>query len=417
VACPEGAEYEDEQKSVVRILMVLKEGMGWCSGALLNNTSTDGTPYILTAFHCQDGYTPEYDLWRFDFKYQSETCAMPAQEPGRNTYTGALFRAGRRESDFLLLELTDEILPGQDVWFSGWSYSAEVPKKGVLIHHPAGDIKKISFEDDEVVVQNASLKWNNGTITPRGFHFQAILDRGTMEPGSSGGPLFDQNGYIVGQLHGGNADCDTKFLTYHGRFMRSWPGGGSPESRLSDWLDPNGIDPVRFEGMGNPSQLPVVQVSGRVETVKGEPVSNVEVKIEGTVESTTLTSTDGMFHFYDLPAKGTYRITPQKSDFPQNGVTAQDVSIIRRHLLGITTIADPMALNAADTNMSGTVTAADVIPMIRLILGIAPEFPQRPSWMFYPESLELNELEQDKLDLNLKAIKTGDVNFSADPRL
>jgi hypothetical protein len=74
VNCPEGAALRDQRRSVVRVLMVLKEGMGWCSGSLMNNTAKDGRPFILTAFHCQDGYTPEYDLWRFDFNYESPTC-------------------------------------------------------------------------------------------------------------------------------------------------------------------------------------------------------------------------------------------------------------------------------------------------------------------------------------------------------
>ncbi|MCB9265399.1 MAG: hypothetical protein H6558_10270, partial [Lewinellaceae bacterium] len=69
--CPEGDPWEDQKRSACRIIMALEEGTGYCSGTLVNNTAEDGTPYVLSAFHCQDGYTPIYDLWRFDFSYQS----------------------------------------------------------------------------------------------------------------------------------------------------------------------------------------------------------------------------------------------------------------------------------------------------------------------------------------------------------
>lgn len=417
VACPEGDSYRDEEKSVVRILMVLKEGMGWCSGSLMNNTAMDGTPYILTAFHCQDGYTPEYDLWRFDFKYESASCDMPTTEPGKVSYSGALRRAGFRDSDFLLLELTDEIDQGLDVWFNGWNRGTSAPSRAALIHHPAGDIKKISIEEDGVIIQNSSLKWNNGTTTPKGFHFQVILDKGTMEPGSSGGPLFDQDGYVVGQLHGGMADCDTRFLTYHGRLYRSWTGGGTAESRLSDWLDPLGTSPVRFQGIENPNQPQLVSITGRVESSRGVPMANVELQLEGATVSSTLTGQDGSFAFYDMPANGDYSVVPAKDYFAQNGVTAQDISIIRRHLLGITSITDDNALMAADLNNSGSISAADLTPLIRLILGLDQKFAQVPSWKFEPERVNFSQLNADQTDLIIKGIKMGDVNFSADPRL
>lgn len=417
VKCPEGEGYEDEEKSVARILMVLKEGMGWCSGALLNNTANDGTPYILTAFHCQDGYTPEYDLWRFDFNYTSLSCTNPAQEPSRESYTGAHFHAGRRESDFLLLELYDEIAPGQDVWFSGWNRSTQTPSSAAMIHHPAGDIKKISLEENTVIIQNSSLRWNNGTVTPSGHHFQVILDKGSMEPGSSGAPLFDQNGRVVAQLHGGNADCDTKFLTYHGRFTRSWSGGGTTETRLSDWLDPLGTGPSFIDGMSNPNTLPSVSISGTIVNARGIPITNVEVSLEGTVETTTLTDANGQYSFFDLPSDGTYQIKASKDDFYENGVTAQDISVIRRHLLGISEFQDPYALQAADTNGSGTVSAADVVPIIRLILGLNDKFDAKTSWTFDPPQINIVEPDKDQDNIDFTGVKTGDPNHSANPRL
>ena len=50
--CPLGDDVEDQKRGVVRILTVYNTGVGWCSGSLINNTSNDGTPYVLTANHC-----------------------------------------------------------------------------------------------------------------------------------------------------------------------------------------------------------------------------------------------------------------------------------------------------------------------------------------------------------------------------
>ena len=48
VICSDGLPWANEIKSVVRILT----GGTLCTGTLVNNTAQDGTPYVLTAEHC-----------------------------------------------------------------------------------------------------------------------------------------------------------------------------------------------------------------------------------------------------------------------------------------------------------------------------------------------------------------------------
>ena len=97
------------KSSSCRIIVVVEEGSGYCTGNLVNNTAEDGTPYIYTGFHCMDGYTPIFTLWRFDFQYRVAGCTPAANEPQFYSLTGSTFRAGRRENDFLLLELDKEV--------------------------------------------------------------------------------------------------------------------------------------------------------------------------------------------------------------------------------------------------------------------------------------------------------------------
>src|SRR5690606_12607805 len=87
-ACFADSLHQSLANSTVRIRMVMDEGIGWCSGALVNTTRQDKTPYLLSAYHCQYDFTPQYDLWRFDFTYTSPTCANPAVEPAYFSLTG-----------------------------------------------------------------------------------------------------------------------------------------------------------------------------------------------------------------------------------------------------------------------------------------------------------------------------------------
>ncbi len=71
---------------------------------------------------------------------------------------------------------------------------------------------------------------------------------GVTEPGSSGSPLFDDQGRIIGQLYGGAAACsgtnDNNAFDYYGRIGVAWDTGSSATTRLEDWLDPQGSNPV-----------------------------------------------------------------------------------------------------------------------------------------------------------------------------
>jgi hypothetical protein len=72
---------------------------------------------------------------------------------------------------------------------------------------------------------------------------------GTTEPASSGSPLMDHNHRIIGQLHGGTASCSSDTYDEYGKIDASWVGGGTPASRLSDWLDPLGTGAMFVDGV------------------------------------------------------------------------------------------------------------------------------------------------------------------------
>jgi len=228
VNCPEGEPWQDQKRSIAMILT--SAGSRICTGALVNNARQDQTPLFLTANHCLGGESS----WIFMFNYESPTCEN-INGPTYYTVQGSDLLANYSTSDFALLQLEEQPPDSYHVYFSGWSAEDIAPQTSVGLHHPSGDIKKISFDYDSATA-TSYLGTSSGTT-----HWRiGEWDDGTTEPGSSGSPLYDQNQRIIGQLHGGYASCSNPTASdWYGRVARSWEGGGSAETRLKDWLDPD----------------------------------------------------------------------------------------------------------------------------------------------------------------------------------
>lgn len=241
VNCPLGTGWQDQINSVAIIVI---NGSGGCTGSLINNTANDGTPYFLTANHCLGGSIAN---WVFRFNWESPTPVCAANSPSiapptpYNEVNGGTLLASSGGSDFGLILLNSN--PTGDVYYSGWDKSGVVSPNGTGIHHPSGDVKKISRENDPLV----ATTWGGAQVwqVPN-------WDLGTTEPGSSGSPLFDNNKRIIGQLFGGGAACQG--LTNngadddYGRLSVSWTGGGANNNRLSNWLDPNNSGVAFIDG-------------------------------------------------------------------------------------------------------------------------------------------------------------------------
>src|SRR5690554_83898 len=165
VNCPDGAAYMNQRNSVV---MIVSGSSGFCSGALINNTQFDGTPYVLTANHCNPSATGLAN-WIFRFNWQSDSCNNPGSSLSFQSLSGSVFRAHREASDFLLVELTGGLSNGTvpqsySPYFAGWDNGNIAPTSTFSIHHPSGDIKKISFDDHPAVAVQVSgtAVQNNG---------------------------------------------------------------------------------------------------------------------------------------------------------------------------------------------------------------------------------------------------------------
>ncbi|MTI29657.1 trypsin-like peptidase domain-containing protein [Xanthovirga aplysinae] len=255
VNCEEGNSWQDQKTSVA---MILVNGTRWCTGSLINNAREDGTPYFLTADHCLDGSadainSPDLGHWSFYWNYESPTCSDGSDflPPSTN---GATIVANNSASDFALLRLTESPLDLNDplnLYFNGWDRSDRPGSGGVGIHHPSGDIKKIATHN---IVPNPST--NIGLSNPQNYWqiqwSQTTNGFSVTEGGSSGSPLFNSNGHVIGQLYGGssiNCSDPANDPGVYGKIYASWDlDPNESRRRLSSWLDPDNTGVMSLNG-------------------------------------------------------------------------------------------------------------------------------------------------------------------------
>jgi lysyl endopeptidase len=238
VVCALGTGWENERNAVA--LVLADDGTSTFSGAMVMNSCGTNTPYFLTANHCyinKFGVTQNVSLWRFTFHYWSPTC-FPSQDGSGITYNGAELKANWSGSDFCLVKLNN--IPSAGITYAGWSRLTTGITQTTILHHPKGDVMKITRDVNPPVFAtfNHASTWKLN-ITNTTLY-------GTTENYSSGGPYFNQDHKIIGQHAGSdqsqNNDPCSEPIKYGGRFDLSWDGptgGNNSTQRLKDWLDPS----------------------------------------------------------------------------------------------------------------------------------------------------------------------------------
>lgn len=233
VICPEGAPYADpsiDHDPIHAVAVYTRSGVSVCTGTLLNDVPNGEPPYFLTAYHCGVDSTNDDTVVTY-WNFFSPVCA----DQGPDDWTdepqfGAIFRSRWQPTDFMLMELEENPRTdlGYTVRFNGWDATGIAPASTVAIHHPRGDVKSITF--------------SNSAPASSGDFWNPHWDDGVTEPGSSGSCLFDASStYCIGQLQGGPSFCgasDAEMNDFYGKFSVSWTGGGTDDTRLSNWLDP-----------------------------------------------------------------------------------------------------------------------------------------------------------------------------------
>jgi len=259
INCEEGQNWQNEKNAVALILV---NGNRYCTGSLVNTTAEDLRPLFLTADHCLGGWANngvEYDAvtnpnlshYSFYWHYEHPGCSNSTTEPPICSTVGATVVANNSVSDFALLRLTENPInePNITPYYLGWDKSGNAETGGVGIHHPRGDAKKISVDQDPLINQGSTLNWSDGSVSQPNTHWKSVIDIGTQEGGSSGSPFFSNQHKVIGQLHGGQSGC-APVTKYYGKFSISWTGNGANDyrRRLDHWLDPIGTGDNILDG-------------------------------------------------------------------------------------------------------------------------------------------------------------------------
>jgi PKD repeat protein len=237
--------------------------------------------------------------WKFYFRYEAAACTNPTTVGSLASYfvTGCLRIAdaadggGNSGSDFLLVKLGNANNESTvinnlksanlNAYWNGWNASTSPTTGGVSIHHPAGDIKKISTFSGNTV----STQW--GTAT--GSHWRVTWTanangHGVTEGGSSGSPLFDNTGNIIGTLTGGGSFCTALSAPdQYGKMAFHWTNNGTTAiEQLKPWLDPANLNVLVFGGSADPC-TPTTPVA---------PVANFAASATSVAPATTVSFTD-----------------------------------------------------------------------------------------------------------------------------
>lgn len=223
-------------KSVCRIIF---DGTILCTGTLINNTKNDGTPYVLTAGHCIGNYT-EFQTTIFTFNYQVPNCVSFMEGNFMQSLSGSKLRSYAEDLDMALLEI-NEIPPAtyQPIW-GGWNRSRSIIAPVTTIHHPEGDVKKVAQSDQVPSKTDFYLQ----LFKPDSHWKVARWESGVTEGGSSGAPLLDAQGLVIGFLSGGNATCYNPVNDNFSRFEKAWNFYSDSSKQLAAWLDPLKLNPI-----------------------------------------------------------------------------------------------------------------------------------------------------------------------------
>jgi PKD repeat protein len=336
INCPEGDNFQTEKKGVAEIYIIDGMYAGSCSGTLVNNTANDGTPYFLTADHC-GGDVPASDFaqWQFYFHFEAPTCADPSSEPSYETVIGCVFRSRGEQTggtDFLLVELSTTVANIEAIngYYNGWDRTTTPSTAGVCIHHPSGDIKKISTYTDALTVQTYS-----GCMTNSHWHaiwVETATSWGITEGGSSGSPLFKgSNKLVVGTETGGASSCGVPVSSAwdeYGMFSQHWiANGGTDDVQLEPWLDPGTTGDLTCPGYDPSASLgdePVADFSASPTTV-----------IEGgTVDFTDLSTNTPTEWLWSFIGGATTSSTLQNPSIVYNTAGVYDVTLTATNATG-----------------------------------------------------------------------------------
>jgi len=231
--CGVASAARDATDAVAHMQYVKRPYVYVCSGGLIANDA--GAPYFLTANHCisSDRVASTLEAYFFYEIACNASCPTQWSKPATPRTLGSSVVATNKTGDFTLLRLSQAAPAGTTML--GWDSNPVAFTNGVdlyRISHPSAAPQAYSTH---------TVSTSAGTCTswPRGSWIYSKDTYGATEGGSSGSPVVNGNGDVVGQLSGAcgtnlndvcdevrNSTVDGAFASYYSQISSYLGGGG-----------------------------------------------------------------------------------------------------------------------------------------------------------------------------------------------
>lgn len=311
------------------VVLMIINGTTACTGTLLNNTALDGKPYLLTASHCLNNSfsleNPDYEEIAGSivcfYNYNSPLCDPILRGTEELSTASAHSCAVCEFTDMALLELLELPPVYYQPYLAGWNAGGKGNAPYQCIQHPQYSTKRISISENELTAY--SLSDVMISFYPQAHWLVDEWSVGYTADGSSGAPLFDKTGKVVGALSGGQSTQGSPYNDYFYSLQKSWNLLDDEDQQLECWLSPNGSD-TSCEGMDPYASTPCVRLSNVQDSGKKSSIEMAEENSEpvfgnnssGVAEYAEAYTITGSTQLY-----GVYIVTPSC------GTTSPDVEI------------------------------------------------------------------------------------------
>ncbi|MDO4707581.1 MAG: trypsin-like peptidase domain-containing protein [Porphyromonadaceae bacterium] len=304
MSCAPNVVARPECRLAARSVVILAVGGSMGSGALINTPRSDGKAYILTAAHNINSLYEVTDMETIKAMVRSAVIFFGFESPSlegnirateEQSLSGAELVAYDPEADMALLEITGlqpspqgiPSIPAEyNAYFSGWTLSPTPAAPYYGVHHPGILTKRYSQAED------TNLNIVDFSAASRGLHWHQKhwhLKRwavGSTARGSSGSPLFDREGRIIGALTAGFSYCP---ITHSGRqpeddyyyaVHRAWRGA-TPLASLASVLDPDGTGVTECPGYDPHKAEALYRLSDLYAADRGADLATISPDAEG----------------------------------------------------------------------------------------------------------------------------------------
>jgi len=210
-------------------MMIVDNGQRLATGAFVNNSQFDGTPYLITSI---DALMGEPQNWVFVLDYAQNSCSQE-YACWDHALCGADILVLDETTGLSLIETKQSPEKAWDVFYSGWELFMGSAQRFTCIQHAYGAVQSVSYF-------NGSLDRNNFNGEIR--YDVDDWDNGSTFYGSVGSPLFSANNQIIGFFVGGNLGCSHNGHDSFGSISDAW-------NSFKSYLDPVNRNSLSLAGL------------------------------------------------------------------------------------------------------------------------------------------------------------------------